>query len=494
MELFHEKKEADSGKSLLSLIRQYKETYESDHEDSEDEENPEKDNPFLIQNALRKFTGNEQYSDVVFIAINEKKEEERIPAHRMLLAARSPVFEAMLYPNPELEQKELPEEIRINGTSAEVFKLLLSAIYTDRPKILAKQIVESVTCSRKYQVASFYAACQRYMNRGLSYENACELLMCASAEDRKFAIRFIEENCEEVVQRDPFFPELPTEEVEFLVRSNKLCVSEVELFKGIMKWGKAECKRRNFEPSKDNLKKVLEKILIHIRFPLMSTNDLAMIVSPEEVLDPDDLIAVFTYCSTVNARKATVGGFGTHPRQATFKGERMKFATLKSSPLVTISSDGMSVKSKLTTCGTGRMAMTNVPYPKFGVHYFEVLCDHMQGCYDSVGVVNKTINFGSRLGADKASWAVRIWGNSTDQQKYGAVHGGIHKDFFKDWNKGDRIGVKFDAKAKSLSFYHNGVYKGTPFTNVEGEIYPAVEICHIGSLIANFKAIAPRGK
>jgi len=450
-------------------------------------------NIFLIQNALRKYAANELYSDVVFIVENKKKEFEQIPAHRMLLGARSPVFEAMLYPNPELEQTKIPKTIYIKDTPAEIFKLMLEAIYTDQPRILAHQVVDSVACARKYQVATFFAACQNYLSRGLSYDNACELLISAAPDDQKFVIRFIEENCEEVVQQDPNFTKLSAVHILSLVRSNKLCVSEIELFKAIMRWGEAECKRKDVDITTKNLQGLLEKILGHIRFPLMSTNELAMIVSPTGILDPDDLIAVFTYCSSQQVNVGTVGGFCTHPRQSTFRGgSRMKFDAKKSCPSVIISSDGMSVSPKDKNCGAGKMAMTNVPYPKFGTHYFEILIDHERGCNDAIGVVHKQIEIGSRLGENKTSWGVRVHGPSANNQQYGAVHVS-HKDFFKDWQKNDRVGVKFDARKKTLSYYRNGKFLGTPFTDVEGEIYPCVEICHGGSLVANFKALAPRG-
>lgn len=488
MEVLEEKKKSKAA-SLLSLIREYKETYVSDDEDSDDDS---KDDPFLIENSLREFTGNALYSDVVFIVENENKELERIPAHRMLLAVRSAVFEAMLYPNPELEQINVPTEIHIKDTRADIFRLLLESIYTDKPHILAHQVVDSVRCAQKYQVASFTAACHKYMNHGLSHENACELLMCASKEDRTFAMQFIEENCEEVVMHDPHFTDLPREVILEIVRSNKLCVTEVELFKGILAWSKAECKRQKIEATQENLKDILQKILVHIRFPLMSSNELAMVVSPSGVLEPADLIAVFTYCSNQQSNVSTVGGFCTHPRQATFKGERMRFDIKKSTTLVTISSDGMSVSSVDKACGAMKMAITNVPYPKFGIHYFEVTLDHTHGCNDAVGVVHKKLDMLNRLGDTKTSWAVRVHGPSTKNQEYGAVHARKHSDFFKDWEKGDRIGVKFDVKKKTLTYYQNGKFLGTPFTNVEGEIYPAVEVCHAGSLTANFKAVAPR--
>jgi len=486
-----EEKIVSQGTSLLSLIRRYKETYLSDSEDSEEDE--DKNNPLLLENSLRKYVGNPTFSDVVFLVENEKKEIERIPAHRMLLASRSPVLEAMLYPNPELKQKptELPKEIHIKDTKSDIFKLLLECIYTDKPKILAKQVVAAVACSQKYQVSSFQNAIQRYMNRGLSSENACELLMCATDEDQNFAMRFFEENCEDIIQFDPHFILLPQSQIMSIVKSNRLCISEIELFKGVMRWGKEECKRQNIEASSKNLKALLEKILVHIRFPLMTTEELAMIVSPTELISSDDLIAIFTYASSHQMNVGTVGVYCTHPRQATFKGERMKFCRRKSSSSVTISSDGMSVSPKEKACGRGKVAVTNVPYPKFGVHYFEVTMDHIQGCYDAVGVVNKELKLESRLGEYSHSWAVRVYGVSNDQQRYGAIHD-THKEFFKDWRKGDRIGVKFDAKKKTLSYYQNDKFLGTPFTDVSGEIYPALEVCHGGSLTANFKAVAPR--
>jgi len=486
-----EEKIVSQGTSLLSLIRRYKETYLSDSEDSEEDE--DKNNPLLLENSLRKYVGNPTFSDVVFLVENEKKEIERIPAHRMLLASRSPVLEAMLYPNPELKQKptELPKEIHIKDTKSDIFKLLLESIYTDKPKILAKQVVAAVTCSQKYQVSSFQNAIQRYMNRGLSSENACELLMCATNEDRNFAMRFFEENCEDIIQYDPYFTLLKESQIMFIVQSNRLCVSEVELFKGVVRWGKEECKRQKIEASTKNLKALLEKILFHIRFPLMTTEELAMDVFPTDLVSSDDLIAVFTYASSLQMNVGTVGPYCTHPRQATFKGERMKFSPRKSSSSVIISSDGMSVSPKEKSCGRGKVAVTNVPYPKFGVHYFEVTMDHIQGCNDAVGVV-KELKVDSRLGEYSDSWAIRVYGVTTDQQRYGAIHENQHKEFFKDWRKGDRIGVKYDAKKKTLSYYQNDKFVGTPFTNVSGEIYPALEVCHGGSLTANFKAVAPR--
>jgi len=39
----------------------------------------------------------------------------------------------------------------------------------------------------------------------------------------------------------------------------------------------------------------------------------------------------------------------------------------------------------------------------------------------------------------------------------------------------------YNASAKTLSYFHNKTYVGTPFRDVEGELYFLVEGCHLGS-------------
>jgi hypothetical protein len=45
----------------------------------------------------------------------------------------------------------------------------------------------------------------------------------------------------------------------------------------------------------------------------------------------------------------------------------------------------------------------------------------------------------------------------------------------------DRIGLLYDAQNRSISFYRNGKFLGTPFRNVEGALFVCLEACHAGS-------------
>jgi hypothetical protein len=41
--------------------------------------------------------------------------------------------------------------------------------------------------------------------------------------------------------------------------------------------------------------------------------------------------------------------------------------------------------------------------------------------------------------------------------------------------------MMYNPFKKTLSFYVNGKYLGTPFENVDGDLYVCLEVCHTGS-------------
>jgi hypothetical protein len=117
------------------------------------------------------------------------------------------------------------------------------------------------------------------------------------------------------------------------VRRNTLNIGEVDLFENVMAWAKAELKRNNTTESPDALKRVLGDILMEIRFPTMyvtathstavhhlllllssyvlnstnsiltnrSTQDIAVKVNVTKMLEPQQVLELFTYLGMVNA-------------------------------------------------------------------------------------------------------------------------------------------------------------------------------------------------
>jgi len=84
--------------------------------------------------------------------------------------------------------------------------------------------------------------------------------------------------------------------IEILKREG-LKVKEVDLFDSVLEWGKAEARRQNRPINKpEDLKPVLREVITYIRFPAMQPTDLATKVEKSKLLEPEQLLALFTYC------------------------------------------------------------------------------------------------------------------------------------------------------------------------------------------------------
>lgn len=108
--------------------------------------------PLYLTEHFGALVSSDRFSDCVFVVGSAKK---RIPAHRLVLAASSPVFEAMLYPNadfPDMKPHAGPIEVSLPDTNVTAFINVLRCIYTDKLEISASNVSDMVNMGKKYQV------------------------------------------------------------------------------------------------------------------------------------------------------------------------------------------------------------------------------------------------------------------------------------------------------------------------------------------------------
>jgi hypothetical protein len=86
-----------------------------------------------------------------------------------------------------------------------------------------------------------------------------------------------------------------------------------------------------------------------------------------------------------------------------------------------------------------------------------------------------------RNGEDREGWALRLHGQNKESSFSGLMHDGKSNPFHSDWKVDDKIGMLYNPIKKTLSYYCNGVLLGTPFTDLEGELFVCVETCHLGA-------------
>ena len=143
---------------------------------------------------------NKKYADFVF-----KVENEKISAHKVILGARSPVFDAM-FQHDMKENKT--NETEITDVTPAAFKALLRFIYTGHCEVgnLAEELL---VAANKYDIQDLKQICAKELGMQLTVDNAVRLLMLSDlhqSEDLKnSAMRFINKNAP-AVMRKPSWP------------------------------------------------------------------------------------------------------------------------------------------------------------------------------------------------------------------------------------------------------------------------------------------------
>ncbi|XP_078177826.1 BTB/POZ and MATH domain-containing protein 2-like [Carex rostrata] len=130
-------------------------------------------------------------------------EGERISAHRFMLAARSPVFEAELH-GPFVESNSTCV-IKIHDMKAEVFKALLRFIYTDDFEFLSVELVQDVfIAADRYDLPMLKSQCQQWLVLNLSIETVLQTLILAEQHSSPW----LKEKCLEFTSKLENFTQL----------------------------------------------------------------------------------------------------------------------------------------------------------------------------------------------------------------------------------------------------------------------------------------------
>ncbi|XP_052893491.1 BTB/POZ domain-containing protein 9 [Anopheles moucheti] len=217
------------------------------------------------------------YSDVTFIV-----EKQRIPAHRVILAARSEYFRALLYGGMQ-ETKQDEIILRIPQMA---FKSLLKYIYSGNIAVnhmKVEQVLDILGLANQYGFADLEMALSNYLRQVLSLSNVCAVLDAA----RLFELdglttvchSFMDRNASQILQHESFC-NLSPDSLSSLLLRDSFFAREVEIFQAVHDW----C-RFNADSKED-----VDIIVGKVRFALMSLDELLTVVRPSGILDPERLL------------------------------------------------------------------------------------------------------------------------------------------------------------------------------------------------------------
>lgn len=219
---------------------------------------------------------NNAYSDVTFII-----EDQKLPAHRVILAARSEYFRAMLYGGlSESTQSEIHLKIPLKA-----FKILLKYIYSGNMSLAqmkTENVLDTLGLANEYGFTELEKSISGYLREALSLTNVCAILDAARLYGLESLTNvchnFMDTNATDVLNEENF-KNLSQEALCGLLVRDSFFAPEVQIFVAVQKWS------QNNRESAD-----IESVVQHVRLPLMSLEQLLTVVRPSGILDPDRLL------------------------------------------------------------------------------------------------------------------------------------------------------------------------------------------------------------
>jgi len=107
--------------------------------------------------------------------------------------------------------------------------------------------------------------------------------------------------------------------IEIISRDTLGPDGEIQVFQGVHRWGTAQATKSGKE-----LSEVLAGVLDHVRFPLMSTEDVAAKVVSTGLLSQSQTLDLFTYLAQKHTGKGTIKGWNVKDREGS--GRLFKFS------------------------------------------------------------------------------------------------------------------------------------------------------------------------
>ncbi|XP_031622613.1 BTB/POZ domain-containing protein 6-like [Contarinia nasturtii] len=227
---------------------------------------------FLAKLALQRMTSlyemreNNEAVDVHFIFDNDPS--KRISAHKLILAAESPVFKAMFY-GPMKEK----DEINMADTTIESFVAFVKAIYQHFDAVNMENIYDVICLADRYDEQNVMDFCEKFFGLNANANNVCRILN----EALRYRLTALESSCVSImalhsktILKSPSFLEMDFDTLEHIVKSQFVFCSAKDKLDACFKWAHHSCVTNAIDLTPENLRKQLDSALLHIRFDQMS--------------------------------------------------------------------------------------------------------------------------------------------------------------------------------------------------------------------------------
>lgn len=218
----------------------------------------------LLANKLYADRG--KTGDVTFIV-----DSARIQAHKSVLAALSPKYEAQFYGSQQPDN----DEVYVEDISPAAFEEFIKFCYIEDCDLTNEIIEEILNLAKQSLINHFVTKCGLFLIDAMNNCNRhiCWIYRLALMYD----IKAVQDLCEYRVKanlpqmlKTTDFVECDRDVLIHILDINTLKCSEVDIFEGCIAWARAECQRKEIDDCIHmNLRAVLGPTIDHIRFRSM---------------------------------------------------------------------------------------------------------------------------------------------------------------------------------------------------------------------------------
>jgi len=209
-------------------------------------------------------------------------ELQSIPAHKVVVAAASPVFRAMFF--GALKEKDT---VSIIDCGVEAFNVMLEFIYTDKVNLTEGSIIEVLYLAKKYDLEGLYDYCVKFITKNLSRQNVVDfyhgLVQLAETELVDKCLSFMDFNGHHIINNNSIAGLLSEELIKMILQRDTFSAREVDIFDAIKWWVEQQTSDR------DQVRTKVREFLPFIRFPVMTLKEVVEIVLPKDILTPDEV-------------------------------------------------------------------------------------------------------------------------------------------------------------------------------------------------------------
>ncbi|KAG0443237.1 hypothetical protein HPB47_015144, partial [Ixodes persulcatus] len=205
-------------------------------------------------------------TDVEFLVEDGSHPPKVFKAHKMMLAIRNEVFEAMFYGNlPEKDQ------VHITDLHPDGFFTFLKYLYTRKATFVdIQQALHTRTAAQKYMESMLVEDCETFIRKEIQPTNVCIVLDYSVKYGNTANLDGIIDNvvaaniCQVLTSKA--FIAASSESVVRILKAPGLKTTEYEIIRGVYNWAVERCKQEPDKPTIATLQQNMRPFLPELRF------------------------------------------------------------------------------------------------------------------------------------------------------------------------------------------------------------------------------------